>query len=309
MKVDIGVDGGQSQVRLSVVGRAEMAVSDGVAHTDGDPVRLLVASVTEAWARLRQPDDAVGRIVLGITTMPADEPTLNKLARALFAETGAKEVWLVGDEITAHLAALPEHHGVVLAVGTGVACLAVDARSGRVRRVDGDGILLGDNGGSFWIGRRGLAAALASGDGRGGETTLAVAAQERFGPIHQLAARVHARERPVNDIAQFASVVQDHARAGDHVATTIVREPARELVATTLAAASVCEPEPVPAVLLGRAASPGTPLRIEIERRVREEARLVLVAAAGAPLDGALELASRGAPAVYEQFISKWSSP
>ena len=309
MIVDIGVDGGQSQVRMRVVGRDKVAVSDGVAHSDGDAVQLLANSVGQAWTQLRLADDTVRRIVLGITTMPADAPTRERLALAIFAATAAREVWLVGDAITAHMGALPESHGVVLVVGTGIACLAVDASTGQVRRVDGDGYLLGDRGASFWIGRRGLAAALAFFDGRGSETTLSAAAEQRFGAIDELAATVHSLPRPVDSVAQFAAVVQDHARAGDSVASAIVHDAALQLVATARAAAAICAPAPVPLVLLGRAAAPGTPLRLEVERLTREDRTLVLVGAAGGPLDGAARLAAQGAPDVYEQFISKWSSP
>lgn len=309
MIVDIGVDGGQSQVRLSVAGRPGQATSEGVAHSDGDAVGLLVVAIVDAWAQLRLPDDTVRRIVLGITTLPADDATRRELAMAVAAAIGAQEVWLVGDAVTAHLGALPEHHGVVLVVGTGIACFAIDAPSGRVRRVDGDGFLLGDDGASFWIGRRGLAAALASRDGRGSETTLTSAAEEIFGPIHQLAARVHSLDRPVNAVAQFAAVVQDHAEAGDSLAVAIILDAAHELVATALAAAAICDARPVPLVVLGRAAAAGTPLRHQIERLVGEQSTLVLVDAAGGPLDGALRLAAAGAPSVYEQFISKWSTP
>ncbi len=143
----------------------------------------------------------------------------------------------------------------------------------------------------------------------GRETSLTSAAEERFGPAHQLAATVHSLERPVNAVAQFAAVVQEHAEAGDDIATAIVRDAAHELVATSLAAAGICAAGTVPLVVLGRAAAPGTPLRSEVERLVHDEARLVLVDAAGGPLDGALQLASADAPHVYDQFISKWSTP
>ncbi|MBX3099917.1 MAG: ATPase [Salinibacterium sp.] len=308
MRVDVGVDGGQSQVRLSVVGRDGVATSEGVAHSDGDAVELLVAAVANAWAQVRRDEDEIHRIVLGITTMPPDAPTRERLAAAVSAATGAQEVWLVGDAVTAHLGALPSRHGVVLVVGTGIACLAIDAGSGRVRRVDGDGYLLGDGGASFWIGRHGLAAALASYDGRGSATTLAAAAVERFGSLESLAAAVHALERPVNAVAQFAAVVQDHARDGDPIARGIVRDAASQLVSTALAAATICNSDPVPVALLGRAVGPGTPLRSEVERSVAQQTTLVLVEAAGGPLDGALRLASGAAPEAYEQFLSKWST-
>jgi len=309
MSVDVGVDGGQSQVRLAVAGRDVISTSEGVAHTDGDTVGLLVDAIADAWSRSRQPGDNIGRIALGITTMPADATTRENLSAAVAAATGAREVWLAGDAVTAHAGALPAHHGIVLVVGTGIACLAIDAESGRTRRVDGDGFLLGDHGASFWMGRRGISAALASVDGRGATTTLTAAAEQRFGNVDQLAATVHSLERPVNAVAQFAAVVQEHARDGDEIAARIVREAAAELVTTARAANAIFDFFPVPLAVLGRAAAPGTPLRLELEHLLDTESGLVLVDAAGGALDGACDFAHNGAPAAYDQLISKWRRP
>jgi N-acetylglucosamine kinase-like BadF-type ATPase len=304
--VSVGVDGGQSQVRLAISGRPAVFTSEGVAHSDGDTVGLLVEAVADAYGRARLADDTIGRIVLGITTMPGDAPTRERLAAAVSAATGAHEVWLTGDAVTAHAGALPAHHGIVLVVGTGIACLAIDASSGRTRRVDGDGFLLGDSGASFWIGRRGISAALASTDGRGGTTTLTAAAEERFGAAVSLAATVHSLDRPVNAVAQFAAIVQQHAREGDAIASAIVDDAAHELVSTANAASSIFDETPVALAVLGRAASEGTPLRDALDRLLEFQPRLSLVAAAGTPLDGATDFAQNGAPAAYDSLISKW---
>ena len=303
MIVHAGVDGGQSQVRLAIVGRAGVQVADGVAHSDGDTSALVVDRVAEAWRRARAPGDVLGRMVLGLTTLPGDTATADRLATAIADATGAREVWLTGDAVTAHAGALADGHGVVMVVGTGIACLAIDAGSGRSRRVDGDGFLLGDAGASFWMGSRGLEAVLRSADGRGPATALAPAAEERFGPIAGIAARVHALDRPVDAIARFAAVVQDRASAGDAVAAAIVVAAADEVVASVIAAAELFASAPVPVALSGRAVSDGTPLRTAVDERLAALPGIRPVAAAGSPLDGACALAAGAAAPGYDTLI------
>lgn len=314
MMVTIGVDAGQSQIRAAVSGRPEVVTVEGVAHSDGDTIALVVARVAEACAQLLGDSGQLARIVLGLTTLPAAEADIQQLARELGVATGASEVWLTGDAVVAHAGALPSGHGIVMVVGTGIACLAVDGVSGLTKWVDGDGFLLGDNGASFWMGRHGIAAALSCADGRGGPTSLLDAAVERFGPVATLAATLHAAERPVNAIAQFAAVVQQHAGAGDAVAVGIVERAAVEIVGTIRAASSLfaltLSPEAdsaaVPVALLGRAAAPGTVLRDAVERVLADETTLTLVEAVGTPLDGACSLAAAAGATPYDKLITPW---
>jgi N-acetylglucosamine kinase-like BadF-type ATPase len=301
--VDVGVDGGQSQVRLAIAGRAGVHTAEGVAHSDGDTVELVVGGVAAAWRAARAEGDELRRIVLGLTTMPGDARTADRLAAGIAEATGAREVWLMGDAVTAHAGALPGGHGVVMVVGTGIACLAVDSATGRTRYVDGDGYLLGDAGASFWIGSRGIEAALRSADGRGPATSLTGAVEEHFGALDLLPARLHAQDRPVNAIAQFAAVVQDHARAADAVAAAIVEEAGAQVVASIVAAASIFDSGPVPVALEGRAVAAGTPLRAAIDELLAREPALQQVPAAGTPLDGACALASDRERTGYETLI------
>lgn len=304
MIVDVGVDGGQSEVRLAIAGRDEVHTSHGVAHSDGDTVALLVAGVADAWGRGRAAGDELGRIVLGLTTLPADPARAERLAVAVADATAAREVWLTGDAVTAHAGALPEGHGVTMVVGTGIACLAIDAPSGRSRRVDGDGYLLGDRGAAFWIGSRGLEAALASADGRGEPTTLSDAAESAHGPLATLAARLHSVDRPVNAVAQFAALVQAHARTGDAIAAGIVEAAAREIVTSIRAGAAIIDSGRAPVAITGRTVSEGSPLRHEVELLLGSEPALQLVPAAGTPLDGACGLAQGRGSAAYEKLIT-----
>lgn len=318
-RVNVGVDGGKSQLRLTIAGSPFVSLVEGVAHLEGDTLQATAAAVATAWAEAAGRDGRGGgtggdhaeidRIVLGLTTLPSAEQDRLRLAELLGGILPAESIVLTGDAVIAHAGAFPDHTGVVLVVGTGIACLGVDGETGRSQRVDGDGFLLGDNGSSFWIGRRGLAAVLAAADGRGPESALTDHCRRVFGEHPDLAAHLHTLPRAVKQIARFAVQVQDAAASGDAVATRIVEEAAEELLRTALAAARVVRRRPAPVALLGRAVAVGSPLRSILERRLASERRLALTAAAAEPLDGACLLAQDGTTEPYRRYLTEWRRP
>ena len=111
--------------------------------------------------------------------------------------------------------------------------------------VDGWGHLLGDAGSGFWIGRRGLDAALRAHDGRsGGSPVLARLVERDVGPLDRLpeiAARAGAG--PVAAIASFSVQVAEAAAAGDDIARYIWLEAATALADSAAACARRLYPE------------------------------------------------------------------
>ncbi|HEV7864104.1 MAG TPA: BadF/BadG/BcrA/BcrD ATPase family protein, partial [Acidimicrobiia bacterium] len=105
--------------------------------------------------------------------------------------------------------------------------------------VDGWGHLLGDAGSGFWIGRRGLDAALRAHDGRGGGSPLLARLVERdvgsLDRLPELAARAGAG--PVAAIASFSVQVAEAAADGDEVARYIWLEAAAALADSAVACA------------------------------------------------------------------------
>src|SRR5438477_8507216 len=105
--------------------------------------------------------------------------------------------------------------------------------------VDGWGHLLGDVGSGFWIGRRGLDAALRAHDGRsGGSPLLARLVERDVGPLDRLpeiAARAGAG--PVAAIASFSVQVAEAAAEGDDIARYIWLEAAAALADSAVACA------------------------------------------------------------------------
>jgi glucosamine kinase len=111
--------------------------------------------------------------------------------------------------------------------------------------VDGWGHLLGDAGSGFWVGRRGLDAALRAHDGRsGGSSLLARLVERDVGPLDRLpeiAARAGAG--PVTAIASFSMQVAEAATAGDDVARYIWLEAATALADSAVACARRLYPD------------------------------------------------------------------
>lgn len=303
----LGVDGGQSAIRLRHSLSDQVIEVAGISHQEGETVDAVAEAVCDAWRQAgAQPVD---RVVLGLTTAPADRDTRDRLCRLVATGCAASEVWLADDAVTAHAGALSLGWGVSLIVGTGVACLSLPER-GSPWIVGGHGYLLGDEGGGFWIGRQGLEAALRAAEGRGPGSSLTELAERRYGPLAGLPARLHGGERPVDRIARFAVDVLTAADDHDAVATGIVDAAAVELQSVTRAAAAWAHgggPDPVPLALGGRLLEPGTTLRRRFEGVVSEsDPDLVVRSADGSPLEGAIRLGITGASAIYGDLIHRW---
>jgi N-acetylglucosamine kinase-like BadF-type ATPase len=143
-------------------------------------------------------------------------------------------VAVAADAVTAFLGTIGSRSGTVAICGTGVAVIGFDGRD-RWRRVDARGYLLGDFGSGFWIGQKGLQAALDAYEGRGAATTLARSA-ERLGTPADIYAGSMASGGAPSYLAAFARDVLDAASAGDAIAGQIVVEAARQIARSISAA-------------------------------------------------------------------------
>ena len=300
----VGVDGGASTIRLQVAGDPAPVKVKGVGRLESDVALLVIERVVEAWDKARGTATTIDRMVLGLTTLPATQAGREDFVRLLAERLPVNEVWLAGDALTAHAGAFPDGEGISLTVGTGVACMGVND-AGEAIRVDGDGFLLGDGGGAFWMGARGVSAVLRERDGRGGPTALAAACDARFGVHGDLAAHLHSLPRAVHSIAEFAVDVQAAAVAGDSTAIGIVDAAAAELTDTAVAAAAKWHSGVAPVALSGRVVGEGTALRAALVPRLRD-AGLEVREAAGGPLDGCLRLACAEDAGPYDHMITYW---
>jgi glucosamine kinase len=295
----LAVDGGQSGIRLRDGTTGREAVAPGVRHGHAGVVPGLVASLDAAVAAigLRTP---VTRAVLGLSGLPTAPEAVAELDRAVRDLTGATEVWLAGDHVTAHAGATGGRAGVVVTLGTGAAALGV-APDGRLRTVDGRGYLFGDDGSAFQIGRTGLVAALRAADRRGPATALLGAAEDRWEPLGGLTDRLYRAPDVVAQVAGFAVDVLRTVRLGDAVAAEIVRAAMSDLARSVRAAAADWPPgEPVDVHVVGGLARGADvllpPLDAALADVVPAARRLP---ARGSALDGAALFAARDDPRPY----------
>ncbi len=302
----LGVDGGQSGIRLKTSIDDRVVEMAGVSRLEGDTIADVATAIGEAWRVGGR--DPVNRAVLGLTTAPTDAVARERLCVLVSAVIDTPEIWLADDAVTAHVGALSMGWGVSVVAGTGVASLVVPV-SGEPLIVGGHGYLLGDEGGGFWIGREGLRAVLRAADGRGPQTGLSEVAAARFDGLADLGDRLHSAQRPVNDIAQFAPEVLAMAEAGDPIASDIVDGAADELLTLVRAGeqAAGADEARVPVALGGRLLASSSPLRVRLERRVRVGMPGVVVRSAdGSALDGALALGCGTNPGRYQALVHVW---
>jgi N-acetylglucosamine kinase-like BadF-type ATPase len=217
---------------------------------------------------------------------------------------------VTNDAVTSYLGAMGFEPGVVVAAGTGVIALAGD-RDGNFARSDGWGYILGDDGGGYYIGRRGLASALRAHDGRGGSQALLQRAKDEFGEPESLRDRVYSSPNPVGEVARFALEVAEAAREGDSVAEEIWAIAAREVAQTATAA-------------LGRVFVPDAPVSVSWTGNLFNARDLMLqpfqqqvaviwpkaslLAPRGTALSGAELLARSNPPPMFEDLLHVFES-
>ena len=297
----LAVDAGQTSTRAALVGngRGPRSASGpgGVRvgpHAGPELVAERILAAVKGLGQLPEPAPPAGIGLSGFEAMGPED--LRTVADTVRDALGIDRVAIATDGLTALLGALGRRDGVVVAAGTGTACLG--RHGDRYAKVDGWGSLLSDAGSGFAIGRAGLDTALRAYDGRdGGSERLMSAARRRYGTIERMAERIYADPVPTRAVATFAADVATEAAAGDDVAAGIIQAAARELaISACAAAARLFEPgEQVLVSYAGNVFQAGD-LVIEPFTRELEERRpgTSVVAPEGDPLAGAVLLAELG---------------
>ncbi|WP_078960603.1 BadF/BadG/BcrA/BcrD ATPase family protein [Streptomyces sp. NRRL WC-3618] len=303
----VGIDAGGTRTRAVLAsasdGRPLGEAVAGPGNALTVPVPQLTEHLVEALAGA-VPEAARPRVVavaggFAGAAGTADEPgrvnALTALTEAL-RRLGipAREVRISSD-IEAAFAAAPgaPADGLALVAGTGAVAMRITARHCE-KTVGGDGWLLGDDGGGFWIGREAVRLALRMADRRGGDTALAALVGRELGvPAAVLpglspegptgtgaeaggwprAAREAYRryvlpavmaELPVR-LARFAPLVAGAARSGDALARAVLDEAAGHLADCVRA----LEPKPGESVVAtGGLLGPEGPLTAPLDRHL-----------------------------------------
>ena len=217
---------------------------------------------------------------------PAERATLGA---ALAARGLARHVHVIADAEAALQDAFGDGAGILAISGTGSAVWA-RGEAGRMLRVGGWGLLLGDEGSGYAIGLAGLRVVMRSHDGRVASTALTGAVLGALGldsPDDLVRWTALASKR---DVAATAPLVLEHA--ADPAAAAIIQAAAAELADQVDTAARLLDPWTgrVPVALSGGLIAPGrgfrTPVLHALERvshayRVHQD---VVDAARGAAL-------------------------
>jgi N-acetylglucosamine kinase-like BadF-type ATPase len=201
----IVVDLGGTWIRVAASGsppRRFRARTPGAAR-----LPALLARLWRRWRIARGDLVALGVASRGVWT-PAERRALARRLRRF-----APRVVVISDVEAAYLAALGASPGVLLLAGTGSIALGRDRR-GRWARAGGLGVLLGDDGSAFAIGRDWL---------------------RRPGANPLLARRIGRSSDAVRRIAAYTPTVLRRARGGDREARRIVRHAQRALALLVIA--------------------------------------------------------------------------
>jgi glucosamine kinase len=227
----LAVDIGQTGFRLRAGDGPVVEAPYGVeALTSPDRIEALAERIATAAPPGRR-STTVG---VGLSGFVAGSPAPATLAALLRRALGASTVAVAADAVTAYLGTIGDTAGTVVICGTGVAALGADGE-GAFRRVDARGYLLGDFGSGFWIGQRGLQAALDAVEGRNPHTVL-VEALARLGTAADVYHAAMSSTPAPKYVAAFAIDVLRAAEVGDGIALGIIGDAGDEIARTALTA-------------------------------------------------------------------------
>ena len=242
MGIRIGVDGGGSKteiVALDPTGQVLRFLLKPASNYHVVGKEQAVLHIIEGIREAMQEEtlEGIGISLAGINT-PEDwkimSDGLKQWLRVLTqgSMTPYQEIPVVmeNDVFGALMSVRGNFSGNVLAVGTGTVALGVNTEGG-VFRLGGWGHLIGDQGSGYDIGRKALAATVASFDGYGAKTLLETKIIEYLGlaQVLDISDWLYQSKRTNKDVAALVPVVVEAVRQGDKMAKLILDESGKEL--------------------------------------------------------------------------------
>ena len=236
MKVVLGIDGGGTRTRASIV-----AVDEGVAgerilsHAESGSIKRLRVGAETAEANLRELLTAV-YAQAGVTSVTAaccgvascSLPGTVEWITAVLQDFGAKRREVVGDEVIALDAAFQGGAGILQIAGTGSNTIG-RAADGSRECAGGYSSRLGDEGSGYWIGVNSVRRALHAFD-REEPTKILERVGEIWGTTSLEALVNMGDSTPGPDFAALAPAIAELAEAGDPVALGVLKQAAADLV-------------------------------------------------------------------------------
>jgi glucosamine kinase len=291
--IDVGQTGSRVKDSMS------SSLNIDVAFTPGSQVVKLVEDVLEAVEH-RQ----ANTVMFSLTGLRGLVPNLEPLFEVCQRLTGCQTLAVCDDGLAWSVGSLAGNDGVSLAVGGGV--VAVSRKGEDFFHLDGNGSDFGDSGGAFWLGRKGLRAAIRAIEGTGRESLLANAFEKRFGP-HDEFVRKYVSQVDIHAVCiEFAPTVLDAAQNKDRVATDIVGEGAdrlSQLVVTAASTAGLLSPGVV--VALGGGLMTNSLYRHLVEDALESQAPgITVIEPRGDALDGLSHLDRSGRKQIMS--LLKW---
>jgi N-acetylglucosamine kinase len=238
----LGIDGGGTKTAAVLIDRSGREI----ARAGSGPSNYYSVGQATAEASLRE---AIHQILslagltaseitaIGLGMAGVDRPGDREIIRAMLSRIACFScVVITNDAEAALVGGVGRRYGVVLIAGTGAIAYGVNTR-GEVRRADGWGYLIGDEGSALWIGQQGLRAVVRAHDGRGPDTALEglLVSQLDLPNTGALVKLVYADDFGVPHLAGLAPLVSQAAVSGDPVAQGILREAGGRLSETVCA--------------------------------------------------------------------------
>ena len=242
MGIRIGVDGGGSKteiVALDSTGQVLRLIRKPASNYHVVGKEQAVLHIIEGIREVMQEEtlEGIGISLAGINT-PEDwkimsdglKQWLRVLTQRTMTPYQEMPVVMENDVFGALMSVRGNFSGNVLAVGTGTVALGVNTK-GEVFRLGGWGHLIGDQGSGYDIGRKALAATVASFDGYGPRTLLETKVTEHLGleQVLDISDWLYQSKRTNKDVAALVPVVVEAVRQGDTISKLILDESGREL--------------------------------------------------------------------------------
>jgi glucosamine kinase len=301
VSIFLGIDGGGSKTTCAI-GDESFLLGTGTAGAS-NVVRVGEEGAREAIrTALQRACDMAG-------VAPAEiKRTCVGIAGGGRAETAAKiqsvmdelvsgKIQVVGDMVIALEAAFGGGPGVVVVAGTGSIAYGCNAAC-ETARAGGWGHAISDEGSGHWIGRAAVTAALRTYD-EGRNTVLLDRILHAWGVSEREQVVLAANATPLPDFAGLLPVVLDAADAGDRAAMAVLTQAGGELASLAkIVIAKLFGGEPAPVAMSGGVFRNSAAVRQVFYNTLRSEFPAIVVKQEIAdPVNGALELARRGAQA------------
>ena len=235
MKYLIGIDGGGTHSRLLAVDLTGKVIGSSRGNStsvESNPVSVVKQHLSELLQAFSLKHDRTltdcAALCLGTSGMDT-EASKRQLEHMLSTLQLNCPTMVVNDADIALHANTRGKPGIILISGTGSICYGVN-RQGDTCRVGGFGYILGDEGSSYWVARKGLSAALHAHDRTGPSTRLlndfckALHIQE----IEEVIDFVYQKNKSA--LGKVSYVVTEASQNGDEVAMGIMVEAREELL-------------------------------------------------------------------------------